>query len=96
MANKVDMKFVLWFDVPEEVLEQRLLKRGESSSRADDNIVTIKKRFGTFKEQTMPTITHYERQGKTEHVCIAIPFHLHLLPFHSIRFYSILIDILLL
>ena len=41
-------KLVLFFDCPQDVMEERLLKRGETSGRADDNIETIKKRFDTF------------------------------------------------
>lgn len=37
--------FVLYFECPEAEMEKRLLKRGESSGRADDNIVSIKKRY---------------------------------------------------
>ncbi|KAJ3092247.1 hypothetical protein HK102_009381 [Quaeritorhiza haematococci] len=57
-------KFVLFFDCPEDILEQRLLKRGETSGRADDNIETIKKRFKTFVETSYPVIEEYMRNGK--------------------------------
>lgn len=55
---------VLFFDCPEEVMEARLLKRGETSGRADDNAETIRKRFKTFVEQSLPVIDHYEALGK--------------------------------
>lgn len=51
---------VLFFDCPEEVMEQRLLKRGETSGRSDDNAETIRKRFKTFVEQSLPVKGHYE------------------------------------
>lgn len=35
--------FILFFDCPEEVMERRLLGRGQG--RTDDNVETIKKRF---------------------------------------------------
>ena len=35
--------FILFFDCPEEVMEKRLLGRGQG--RTDDNVETIKKRF---------------------------------------------------
>jgi len=47
---------------------KRLLKRGETSGRDDDNIETIKKRFATYKETTMPVIEHYEKQGKVAEI----------------------------
>lgn len=37
--------FVLFFDCPEGEMERRLLKRGESSGRVDDNIDSIRKRY---------------------------------------------------
>ncbi|KZT28637.1 UMP-CMP kinase [Neolentinus lepideus HHB14362 ss-1] len=55
---------VLFFTTTEEVMLQRLLKRGETSGREDDNEESIKKRFRTYKETTMPVIEHYTKQGK--------------------------------
>ena len=57
-------QMVLFFDCPEEVMEARLLKRGETSGRSDDNAETIRKRFKTFVEQSLPVIDHYESIGK--------------------------------
>ncbi|VDQ17356.1 unnamed protein product [Trichobilharzia regenti] len=45
-------------------MRQRLLKRGETSGRADDNEETILKRFNTFNELTKPVIDHYKKQNK--------------------------------
>jgi UMP-CMP kinase len=57
---------VMYFDCPENVLEARLLERGKSSGRADDNIASIKKRFRTYQETTMPIIKHYETMGMVQ------------------------------
>ncbi|KAI9190439.1 hypothetical protein H9P43_001873 [Blastocladiella emersonii ATCC 22665] len=54
----------LFLDCPLPVLEARLLKRGETSGRADDNMETIRKRFNTFVTQSMPVVDHYRAQGK--------------------------------
>ena len=51
-------------------MEQRLLKRGETSGRADDNAETINKRFQTYLEKTMPVIEHYEGLGKVKKVIL--------------------------
>jgi UMP-CMP kinase len=61
---RTDCAFVLFFDVPEAVMEKRLIKRGETSGRSDDNIESIRKRFRTFVDSSMPIVEHYERQGK--------------------------------
>jgi UMP-CMP kinase len=55
---------VLFFSTTEQVLLERLLERGKTSGREDDNAESIKKRFNTYKEQTMPVIEHYEKLGK--------------------------------
>ncbi|KAJ3849257.1 UMP-CMP kinase [Lentinula lateritia] len=55
---------VLFFSTTREVMLDRLLERGKTSGREDDNVESIKKRFNTYKEQTMPVIEHYEKLGK--------------------------------
>ena len=35
---------VLFFDCPADVMEQRLMERGKTSGRSDDNEETIRKR----------------------------------------------------
>ncbi|KAM3463119.1 hypothetical protein NHJ6243_003561 [Beauveria neobassiana] len=57
-------KLVLFFDCPEKVMEARLLERGKTSGRADDNAESIRKRFRTFIETSMPVVDYYEKQGK--------------------------------
>ena len=60
----VPSKFTLFFDCPEDVMEERLLNRGKTSGRADDNMESIRKRFRTFVETSMPVVDEFERQGK--------------------------------
>ena len=57
-------KLVLFFDTTEEVMLKRLLKRSETSGRDDDNIESIRKRFRTFVETSMPVVNNYEKLGK--------------------------------
>jgi len=60
MDDKVDVKFVLFFNCPLEVCKERCLARGAAGSgRADDNIETLTKRFNTFMNETMPIVNHY-------------------------------------
>jgi adenylate kinase family enzyme len=40
-------------------MTSRLMKRAETSGRADDNAETIRKRLHTFHEQTKPVIEAY-------------------------------------
>ncbi|DAZ99990.1 TPA: hypothetical protein N0F65_001994 [Lagenidium giganteum] len=55
---------VLFYDCPESVMEERLLERGKTSGRTDDNAEAIRKRFHTYLESTMPVIEYYEKLGK--------------------------------
>lgn len=64
---------VLYFEVSEEVMKQRLLKRGETSGRADDNEATIVQRLKTFEEKTAPVIKHYTQKGKVIKVSSSPP-----------------------
>ncbi|MCJ1471829.1 bifunctional uridylate/adenylate kinase [Lambiella insularis] len=57
-------KFTLFFDCPEDVMQERLLNRGKTSGRADDNAESIKKRFKTFVETSMPVVDYFEKEGK--------------------------------
>ena len=54
---------VLFYDCPEDVMEARLLERGKTSGRTDDNIESIKKRFRTYTNETTPIIAYYDYQG---------------------------------
>ncbi|KAL9109269.1 MAG: hypothetical protein Q9227_006024 [Pyrenula ochraceoflavens] len=54
----------LWLDCPEDIMMKRVLKRGETSGRTDDNVESTKKRFKVFMDQSMPVIDYFEGQGK--------------------------------
>lgn len=57
-------RFVLFFDCPEDELERRLLERGKTSGRADDNAESIRKRFRTFIDTSMPVVDAFAEQGR--------------------------------
>jgi len=58
-----ELKFVLFLDCPEDVMTGRLLERAKTSGRNDDNLETIRKRFKTFREESMPIVEMYEKKG---------------------------------
>ena len=49
-------------------MEARLLERGKTSGRSDDNIESIKKRFKTFNADTRPVIEWFQKSGKSREV----------------------------
>ena len=59
MKDDVQIKTLLNLDCTIETLEKRLIERGKTSQRDDDNRETILKRFKTFKDQTEPFIRYY-------------------------------------
>ena len=68
MSGEAVVDGVLFYDVGEEVLVQRLLKRGESSGRSDDNIDVILKRLRTYNDSTVGVVDHFTRLGKVTRI----------------------------
>ncbi len=59
-----EVSVVLQLEVPEEMLTERLLNRGKTSGRADDNAETIRKRLEVYHSQTAPLAAWYTAEGK--------------------------------
>jgi len=55
-------------DVPEERLIKRLLNRGTTSGRSDDNEQTIKHRLNMYHQKTEPVKEYYKKQNKYHQV----------------------------
>ena len=51
-------------NVPEDELIRRLIERGKTSGRSDDNLDTIKKRLVVYHDQTRPVDDYYELMDK--------------------------------
>lgn len=69
MAEKVDFLFVLFLDCSEDKCTERCLKRGQAGSgRTDDNPDSLKKRFNTYMNDTMPIIDHYRLLNKVRRI----------------------------
>lgn len=51
-------------NVPEDEIVRRLIERGKTSGRADDNLETIKKRLVVYHDQTRPVDDYYELMDK--------------------------------
>ncbi|MDD2385497.1 MAG: adenylate kinase [Bacteroidales bacterium] len=50
-------------EVDEEESVKRLLKRGKSSGRTDDNETVIRNRLSEYKEKTLPVLGFYKEKG---------------------------------
>ena len=73
MGSYCSVEFVRFFDSPESVMEDRLLKRGQTSGRTDDNPESIRKRFHTYLESTLPIIDRFAKEGKVQRVLATAP-----------------------
>lgn len=58
------VRAVVGLEVPDDVLTGRLLERGKSSGRADDNAETIRKRLDVYHNTTQPLRDYYINLGK--------------------------------
>lgn len=54
---------VIGLEVPDGELVERLIKRGQESGRADDNLDTIKERLEVYHNQTQPLRDFYNERG---------------------------------
>jgi len=68
MTGKADVEGVLFFDCPEEVCVKRILERAKTSGRVDDNEESIRKRFNTYYQETIPVITYYEKRNLVKRI----------------------------
>jgi len=70
MGDFADAKFVLFLDCEEQAMIDRINKRASESAEArnDDNLEVLKKRFRTFKEQSIPIVELFEKLGKVKRV----------------------------
>ena len=66
--NVCECQNVIFYDVSEETLMSRCLKRAETSGRADDNVETLLKRFKAFNEQSKPVVDLYMKFGKVHYI----------------------------
>ena len=64
IGDEANLLGILFFNCGEETMRERLLKRGQTSGRVDDNEAVIVKRFNTYAKQTFPVIQHFEKTGR--------------------------------
>ena len=58
-----ELGLVIELVVEEGILMSRLLNRAKEQGRADDNEVTIKKRFDVYHAQTEPILEWFDKEG---------------------------------
>ena len=66
-ANIYPVSRILWLTCGEEVLTQRILERGRTSGRVDDNAESIVARLRTFNENTLKIKDYYDQSTQDGH-----------------------------
>jgi adenylate kinase len=67
--KKTEINLMLALEVSEEELVKRLLNRGKTSGRSDDNDeLVIRKRFAVYSNDTTPVAEHYKKSRKFQSV----------------------------
>lgn len=60
---KTKISVTLNLEVPDDELVTRLIERGKTSGRSDDNLETIKARLDVYSKQTKPVLDFYRKEG---------------------------------
>jgi len=63
-----EIALVLALEVSEEELVSRLVNRGKTSGRSDDNEEIIRARIEEYENKTAAVARHYEKLGKVVHI----------------------------
>lgn len=66
MTKQASVLGALVYDCPMEELERRILSRAETSGRSDDNLISARKRFDTFRRETKPVVLALEHVQKLQ------------------------------
>ncbi len=63
--NETPISTMISLEVPEDELMKRLLERGKTSGRPDDqNLDKIKTRIQVYQDETLPVASYYQQQEK--------------------------------
>jgi len=63
-GSEAELPKMIYFECPYPVLEQRILGRARYSGRSDDNVESLKRRFDTFRAETLPTVELFKSKGR--------------------------------
>ena len=69
VGKEIEVIFLLYIEVRDDVMRERLLNRGKTSGRLDDTPEVIAKRLVTFHQDTEPVLYHFKhlyQEGKTK------------------------------
>jgi adenylate kinase len=62
-ARRVTFDLAIYFDIGQDELIARLLKRSQQQGRTDDTEATIRHRLEVFERDTLPLVEFYQERG---------------------------------
>ncbi len=63
-AHNTQIDLIINLNLNEEEALKRILLRGKTSGRSDDNAETTKHRLEVYRQRTEPVLNYYQKQGK--------------------------------
>lgn len=63
-GRETELPPMMYFECPYAVLEKRILGRAPYSGRSDDSVESVRRRFDTFKAETLPTVEFMKRNSR--------------------------------
>jgi len=71
--RKLKISLVVYIEVEEAELANRLCNRNKNSVRSDDSFEILKNRIVVYKEQTFPLLEYYKKEHKLITICGMAP-----------------------
>jgi UMP-CMP kinase len=68
VGDSITLKFVIFLNCDEGRMIDRVLRRGQTSGRADDNEETVTRRIRVYNEETLPVIQRYRNINKLREI----------------------------
>jgi len=62
--SKTKIDLIISLDLDEEDALKRIILRGKTSGRSDDNVKTTKNRLKIYQKRTAPILSYYQKQNK--------------------------------
>jgi adenylate kinase len=62
--RKTPISAVIYLDSPKEVVRDRIINRGLTSGRKDDNAEAFKERWNKYLSETLPSLEYFRGRGK--------------------------------
>jgi len=65
---KIPVNIVIYLDADKHIVKKRIIERGKTSGRADDNDKVFETRWAKYMKETIPVINYFEGRGKVRKI----------------------------